>query len=124
MEPSLRKLAFVVITHYMQVMFVNDETRDTYETCRRTPDPLQAVHFATVNRQQSYEKILQKITVNVRKLSQKMYCSAGVLEYISLNPLKIAWKEFFLNCYLAVPRPTLGHYRRGSLTHPMLITAF
>ena len=31
---------------------------------------------------------------------------------------------FFLNCYLTVPRPTLGHYRGDSLTHPMLITAF
>ena len=29
---------------------------------------------------------------------------------------------FFLNCYLAAPPPTLGHYRGGSLTHPMLIT--
>ena len=30
--------------------------------------------------------------------------------------------SFFFNCYLAAPRPTLGHYRGGSLTHPMLIT--
>ena len=29
---------------------------------------------------------------------------------------------FFFNCYLAAPRPTLGHYRGGSLTPPMLIT--
>ena len=28
----------------------------------------------------------------------------------------------FFYCYLATPRPTLGHYRGGSLTHPMLIT--
>ena len=26
--------------------------------------------------------------------------------------------------YLALPRPTLGHYRGDSLTHPMLITEF
>ena len=26
------------------------------------------------------------------------------------------------NCYLAAPRPTLVHYRGGSLSHPMLIT--
>ena len=31
---------------------------------------------------------------------------------------------FFCNCYLAAPRPTSGHYRGDSLTHPMLITAF
>ena len=28
----------------------------------------------------------------------------------------------FQNCYLAAPWPTLGHYRGGSFTHPMLIT--
>ena len=32
--------------------------------------------------------------------------------------------KVFFSCYLAVPRPTLGHYRGGSLTHAMLITAF
>ena len=30
-------------------------------------------------------------------------------------------RHFFI-CYLAVPRPALGHSRRGSLTNPMLIT--
>ena len=30
----------------------------------------------------------------------------------------------FFNFYLVAPRPTLGYYRGGSLTHPMLITAF
>ena len=29
---------------------------------------------------------------------------------------------YFFNCHLAAPRPTLGHYRGSSLTHPMLIT--
>ena len=29
---------------------------------------------------------------------------------------------YFFNCYLASSRPTLGHYRGGSLTHLMLIT--
>ena len=28
----------------------------------------------------------------------------------------------FFNCYLATPRPTLGHYWGDCLTHPMLIT--
>ena len=31
---------------------------------------------------------------------------------------------FFFNCYLAVPRPTLGHSQGDSLINPMLITAF
>ena len=31
---------------------------------------------------------------------------------------------FFFNCYLADPRPTLGHSQGDSLTNQMLITAF
>ena len=31
---------------------------------------------------------------------------------------------FFFNCFLAAPRPTLGHYREGSLTHAMHIAVF
>ena len=31
---------------------------------------------------------------------------------------------FFFNCYLTVPRPTLGHSQEDSLTNPMLITVF
>ena len=30
--------------------------------------------------------------------------------------------SIFFICYLAVPRPTLGHFRGDSLTHRMLIT--
>ena len=37
--------------------------------------------------------------------------------------LKLNGRGFF-NCYLAAPRPTLGHYQGESLTNPMLITAF
>ena len=44
---------------------------------------------------------------------------------LHLQELYIEFKKmFFFNCYLAAPRPTLGHYQGGSLTHPMLITAF
>ena len=31
--------------------------------------------------------------------------------------------EVFFNCYLAAPRPTLGHSQGGNLTNSMLITA-
>ena len=41
-----------------------------------------------------------------------------------MNLLEIFFFFFFFNCYLTAPRPTLGHYRGDSLTHPMLITAF
>ena len=34
------------------------------------------------------------------------------------------WTHFFFNCYLAVPRPTLGYSQGDSLTNLMLITAF
>ena len=38
--------------------------------------------------------------------------------------LLLAGSFFFLNCYLAVPRPTLGHSQVDSFTKPMLINAF
>ena len=38
-------------------------------------------------------------------------------------PLDLVYMlHIFSNRYLGVPRPTLSHYRAGSLTHPMLIT--
>ena len=44
------------------------------------------------------------------------------------STLKKVWiltnKVVFFNCYLTAPRPTLSHYQRGSLTHPMLIITF
>ena len=33
-------------------------------------------------------------------------------------------EEFFFKLLLAVPWPTLGHSQGGTLTNPMLITAF
>ena len=47
-----------------------------------------------------------------------------VKNYVELEILTGNDLIFFFNCYLAAPRPTLDHYRGGSLTHPMLITAF
>ena len=37
--------------------------------------------------------------------------------------ISIGTYYFFFNCYLAAPRPTLGHYRGDSFTHRMLTTA-
>ena len=48
-------------------------------------------------------------------------CSTCI--YLFLPKITI-FLNFVLNCYLAAPQPTLGHYRQDSLTHPMLITAF
>ena len=39
-----------------------------------------------------------------------------------LQVLQLICACFYFNCYLASPRPTLGHYQGGSLTHLMLIT--
>ena len=44
--------------------------------------------------------------------------------FLYIHSLLLLENNFFFNCYLAAPRPTLGHYRGDSLTHPMLITAF
>ena len=40
----------------------------------------------------------------------------------SVKDSSFYWK--FFSCYLAAPRPTLGHYRGASLSHPILISAF
>ena len=45
----------------------------------------------------------------------------------SLQSYRALWLYIYIyihifNCYLAAPRPTLGHYWGGSLTHLMLIT--
>ena len=44
--------------------------------------------------------------------------------YVIRQPHIFFFFFFFFNYYLAAPRPTSGHYRGDSLTHPMLITAF
>ena len=47
-----------------------------------------------------------------------------VKNYIKKRYVTIKLKKvnFFFNCYLAAPLPTLGNYLGDSLTHPMLIT--
>ena len=63
------------------------------------------------------------------------YSVCNLERYWRQTPLQIFCYNFFSNysqllsypwdnCYLAAPRPTLGHYGGGSLTHTMLITAF
>ena len=42
----------------------------------------------------------------------------GVLEVFKLTNFSVC----FFYYYLAAPRPTLGHYRENSLTHPMSMT--
>ena len=56
----------------------------------------------------------------IKSLSKKMFCQITILIIVKL----LITLFVFFNCYLAAPRPTSGHYRGDSLTHPMLITAF
>lgn len=37
---------------------------------------------------------------------------------------KVSETFFIFNCYLVAPLPSLGHYRGGSLTNLLLITAY
>ena len=46
------------------------------------------------------------------------------LQYLKQNGKNEVDFLLFFKCYLAVPRPTLGHSQGGSLTNSMLITAF
>ena len=69
----------------------------------------------------------KKATINPKSNDDK--CSQYVVtttlnhQNIKNHPERI-YIFYFFNCYLAAPRPTSGHYRGDSLTHPMLITAF
>ena len=49
----------------------------------------------------------------------------GVIEEHPINDPS-SWVSFFVffNCYLAAPRPILGHSQVDRLNNPMLITAF
>ena len=52
-------------------------------------------------------------------------CQRSMMERLrkQLAPIGCKYLTGFFNWYLAAPRPTLGHYRGDSLTHPMLIIA-
>ena len=57
----------------------------------------------------------------------KCYTTTTLVTYITLTHVTqyISYIYIYIfNCYLAAPRPTLGHSRGDSLTNPMLITAF
>ena len=54
---------------------------------------------------------------------QRISVSVTVFADLNASPHNITREKFF-NCYLAVPRPTLGHFRGDSFINPMLITAF
>ena len=53
---------------------------------------------------------------NPKHFSLEVFLQKGVLKKCDAN-------FFLLNYYLAALRPTLVIFKRGSLTHPMLITA-
>ena len=57
-------------------------------------------------------------------LALRLYSVTGMRQIIQILHMMGHFFFFFFNCYLAAPRPTSGHYRGDSLTHPMLITAF
>ena len=64
-----------------------------------------------------HHKVCTSLHVTLLSLCQ---LNVTVIQYI-VHSIWI-WFNFF-NCYLAAPRPTLGHYQGGSLTHLMLITS-
>ena len=61
--------------------------------------------------------------------AQSIYCSKILLTVVIVSsnnsdPEFLDVHVIFFNCYLAAPRPTLGHYWGDSLNHPMLITTY
>ena len=63
-----------------------------------------------------------------QNIAQVYYYFEKVIHVLILNPINKFWMGILpakkiLNCHLAAPQPTLGHYWEYSLIHPMLITA-
>ena len=69
----------------------------------------------------SFDHVVVSVFIEVWSSSKRdalFYCIAYDCVYTCAD-----W-DGLCNCCLATPRATWGHYRGGSLTHPMLITAF
>ena len=62
--------------------------------------------------------------IMIMMIRMTYYDQLDYVPYEKLGEPFINEKGYFFICYLASPRPTLGHYRGDSVTHPMLITAF
>ena len=69
----------------------------------------------------SFDHVVVSVFIEVWSSSKRdalFYCIAYDCLYTCAD-----W-DGLCNCCLATPRATLGHYQGGSLTDPMLITAF
>ena len=58
------------------------------------------------------------------RLLSWLQCQNNVKKVAFFVDFFLYFHSFFLNCYLAVPRPTLGHSPGDSLTNLMLITTY
>ena len=72
---------------------------------------------------QNLGKVDQKVAENyscffVENLVIKLFFT----HFMPMASFYTPWNHDLFYCYLAAPRPTLGHYQGGSLSHPMLIT--
>ena len=71
--------------------------------------------------------IKKQYAKNVAKKYWKRRFSSYKMATVSSTPTKVTAKlnnlVFFI-CYLAALQPTLGHWRGGSITNPIIITAF
>ena len=72
-------------------------------------------------------KLLNPLGANPTKTPTSSFISITVIKLKVFHVFLIKFARakiniFFFTSYLAAPRPTLGHYRGGSLTKLMLIT--
>ena len=81
---------------------------------------LQNVNISQLVKTSGYQSISQFLDPKQRKFFF-CWCSISMCHVLT-NCIYV--KFYFFNCYLAAPRPTLGHFWGDNLTHPMLITAF
>ena len=66
---------------------------------------------------------VQSCKITASTLRKMFFFTIFFLKLIEVGNRNFS-NNFFCNCFLAAPGPTLDHYRGGSLNHPMLITAF
>ena len=71
------------------------------------------------------DEIWKKTLVKLRQLIICYILSNKNFNYLHQGNVKNVgfWSHNFFNCYLAAPRPTLGHSQGDSLTNSMLFTA-
>ena len=116
----------------METFFMNSKNSKTNEPNRFKYDLIDKLDLRNPNKNMALANLsiyytwknVKSTYDNKFKISAQTWNETFDLPDGSYNVSEIQDYYYFFNCYLVAPRPTSGHYRGDSLTHPMLITAF